>query len=183
MKLSRDLGNLDALYISSKPLIKITKNIVKKYKEVTKKNIQTFMDKEKVDLTDLLIIEVLQKEIALTEISNSIILSWAVMSKKRKTNKFKEMAIEQLSKVINEVDNDFSKSLMLLLFFNSSLTTEKSPFIKDKDIRNFYYECFKYLIKLRGEKIKDFKEEYLSYIEDDNSYFKLIPLTEKILKA
>ena len=83
MKLSRDLGNLDALYISSKPLIKITKNIVKKYKEITKKNIQTIMDKEKVDLTDLLIIEVLQKEIALTEISNSIILSWAVMSKKK----------------------------------------------------------------------------------------------------
>ena len=105
------------------------------------------------------------------------------MFKSRKTNKFKEMATEQLSKVINEADNDFSKSLMLLLFFNSSLKTEETTFIKNKETRDFYYESFKYLIKLRGEKIKDFKEEYLDYLEKYNQYFKLIPIKESILKS
>ena len=152
-------------------------------KKITSKNIHGIMSQEKLDKTDISLIEVLKAEIALTEISNLINLNWKVMSKSKKNNKFKELATEQLAKVINEVDNDFSKSLMLLLFFNSSLKTEKSAFIKDKDTRNFYYECFKYLIKLRGEKIKDFKEEYLEHLENYNSYFKLIPLTEKVLKA
>ena len=86
-------------------------------------------------------------------------LEYFYKKQKRKPNK--EKGIEVFSIEIYKVLKDYKDiSRLLLIFFDTSLVSTKSMFIKDKKINNYFYECFKFLNKINDIDEDDLKKVF-----------------------
>ena len=111
---------------------------------------------------DLLVCNLAIQEQQWKKISDSIQADYLIkkkLNKKSSTTKLAETSRKILKKVFNELDEDSLHTLMPL-FFNPSMKSSNSIYIKNKEIRDEVFEYFKILISIYDVSLAELKREF-----------------------
>lgn len=181
LKKAKKMGHEKAFYLYAKSLLKrIDDN---KFGGINSKTeASKYMVKHDLEMSDMFLLETLRWERILQLLTSEIELNHEMISNLKKSEQEK-VRIDAFSELLNvRKFNEENLKFCLLLFHSPDLKTTNSKFIKNKIIRDKFYESFVFIMKIKNINIQSLASDYKDYIRKYNKYFLLLPMIDKIEK-